>query len=109
MPSRLGIQPVAIPADNYSGGDDKMPPWIADAVDKLGGAKPTILDVSSNDIPLEELLKTNLDIAARTLLGLTQKDYDAITAAGIPVVAYPTAPWATSGAMSSRSPARLSG
>lgn len=91
----LGIQPVAIPADNYSGGDDKMPPWIADAVDKLGGAKPTILDVSSNDIPLEELLKTNPDVLLAPYSGLTQKDYDAITAAGIPVVAYPTAPWAT--------------
>jgi len=91
----LGIQPVAIPADTYSGGDDKMPPWIAEAVDKLGGTKPEILDASANEIPVEALLKTNPDVLLAPYSGLTQKEYDAVTAAGIPVVAYPDAPWTT--------------
>lgn len=91
----LGIQPVAIPADTYSGGDDKMPPWISDAVDKLGGTKPTILDASANEIPVEALLKTNPDVLLAPYSGLTQKEYDAVTAAGIPVVAYPDSPWTT--------------
>ncbi len=91
----LGIQPVAIPADTYSGGDDKMAPWISDAVDKLGGQKPTILDASANEVPLEALLKTNPDVLLAPYSGLTQKEYDAVTAAGIPVVAYPDAPWTT--------------
>ncbi len=91
----LGIQPVAIPADTYSGGDDKMPPWISDAVDKLGGTKPTILDASAKEIPVEALLKTNPDVLLAPYSGLTQKEYDAVTAAGIPVVAYPDAPWTT--------------
>jgi iron complex transport system substrate-binding protein len=94
-PSSLSASSPSRSPPTTTGGDDKMPPWIADAVDKLGGAKPTILDVSSNEIPLEELLKTNPDVLLAPYSGLTQKDYDAITAAGIPVVAYPTAPWAT--------------
>jgi len=91
----LGIQPVAIPADNYSGGDDKMPPWISEAVDKLGGTKPTILDAVGDEIPVEALLKTDPDVLLAPYSGLTQKEYDAVTAAGIPVVAYPDAPWTT--------------
>lgn len=91
----LGIQPVAIPADTYSGGDDKMPPWISQAVDALGGTKPTILDASANEIPVEALLKTNPDVLLAPYSGLTQKEYDAVTAAGIPVVAYPDAAWTT--------------
>ncbi|MBN9177343.1 MAG: ABC transporter substrate-binding protein [Microbacterium sp.] len=91
----LGIQPVAIPADDYSGGDDKMPDWISEAVEKVGGDKPTILDSSAEEIPLEALLKTNPDVLLAPYSGLTQKEYDAVTAAGIPVVAYPDAPWTT--------------
>ncbi|GAA1653174.1 iron-siderophore ABC transporter substrate-binding protein [Microbacterium flavum] len=91
----LGIQPVAIPADDYSGGDDKMPPWISDAVDSLGGEKPVILDSSAAEIPIEALLKTNPDVLLAPYSGLTQKEYDAVTAAGVPVVAYPDGPWTT--------------
>jgi iron complex transport system substrate-binding protein len=91
----LGIVPVAIPSDDYSGGADKMPPWISDAVDKLGGPKPQILDSSSDEIPVEELLKANPDVLLAPYSGLTQKEYDAVTGAGIPVVAYPDAPWTT--------------
>ncbi len=91
----LGIQPVAIPSDDYSGGDDKMPAWIAEAVVKVGGTPPEILDSSASEIPLEALLKANPDVLLAPYSGLTQKEFDAVTAAGIPVVAYPDAPWAT--------------
>lgn len=91
----LGIQPVAIPSDDYSGGDDRMPPWISDAVEALGGTPPEILDSAAEEIPLEALLKTEPDVLLAPYSGLTQKEYDAVTAAGIPVVAYPDAPWTT--------------
>ena len=91
----LGIVPVAIPDDTYSGGADKMPPWISDAIDKLGGPRPQLLDSSAEKISVEELLKANPDILLAPYSGLTQKEYDAVTAAGIPVVAYPDAPWTT--------------
>lgn len=91
----LGIVPVAIPSDDYSGGADKMPPWISDAVKKLGGPTPQILDSSAAEISVEELLKANPDVLLAPYSGITQKEYDAVTGAGIPVVAYPDAPWST--------------
>lgn len=91
----LGIVPVAIPTDDYSGGDDKMPPWISDAIDKLGGEKAALLDSSASELSVEELLKADPDVLLAPYSGLTQKEFDAITAAGIPVVAYPEAVWTT--------------
>jgi iron complex transport system substrate-binding protein len=91
----LGIVPVAIPDDTYSGGDDKMPPWISDAIEKLGGPKPQLLDSSAEEISVEELLKANPDVLLAPYSGITQKEFDAVTAAGIPVVAYPDAAWTT--------------
>ncbi|KAA9110839.1 ABC transporter substrate-binding protein [Microbacterium rhizomatis] len=91
----LGIVPVAIPADNYSGGDDKMSPWISDAIEQLGGDAPTILDSSASEISVEELLATDPDVLLAPYSGLTQKEFDAVTAAGVPVIAYPEAAWTT--------------
>ena len=91
----LGIQPVAIPSDDYTGGDDRMPPWISDAVDALGGEPPVILDSGAEEIPLEALLEADPDVLLAPYSGLTQKEFDAVTAAGIPVVAYPEAAWTT--------------
>lgn len=91
----LGIVPVAIPSDDYSGGEDRMPVWISDAVEKIGGDAPTILDSSADEISVEELLATDPDVLLAPYSGLTQEEFDAVTAAGIPVVAYPEAPWTT--------------
>jgi len=91
----LGIVPVAIPRDDYSGGDDGIPPWIADAVEKLDGETPVLLDSSAAQISVEELLGTDPDILIAPYSGLTQDEFDAVTDAGIPVVAYPEAAWAT--------------
>jgi len=91
----LGIVPVAIPSDDYSGGDDRMPLWISDAIDELGGETPVILDSSAEQVSVEELLAADPDVLLAPYSGLTQDEYDAVTAAGIPVVAYPDAPWTT--------------
>ncbi|NNH02859.1 ABC transporter substrate-binding protein [Microbacterium ulmi] len=91
----LGIVPVAIPSDDYSGGDDRIPPWISEAIDDLGGETPAILDSSAPEISVEELLKADPDVLLAPYSGLTQDEFDAVTDAGIPVVAYPDAPWTT--------------
>ncbi|SDH30057.1 ABC transporter substrate-binding protein [Microbacterium pygmaeum] len=91
----LGVAPVAIPSDDYSGGDDRMPPWISDAIEELGGDAPVILDSSAAEISVEELLAADPDVLLAPYSGITQDEYDAVTAAGIPVVAYPDAPWTT--------------
>ncbi|MET0673369.1 MAG: ABC transporter substrate-binding protein, partial [Microbacterium pygmaeum] len=91
----LGVTPVAIPSDDYSGGDDRMPPWISDAIEELGGDAPVILDSSAAEISVEELLAADPDVLLAPYSGITQDEYDAVTAAGIPVVAYPDGPWTT--------------
>ncbi len=91
----LGIVPVAIPSDDYSGGDDRMPPWISEAIDELGGQAPTILDSSAAEISVEELLAADPDVLLAPYSGLTQDEFDAVTAAGVAVVAYPEAAWTT--------------
>ena len=91
----LGIVPIAIPSDDYSGGDDRMPPWISEAIEKLGGQAPAILDSSATEISVEELLNADPDVLLAPYSGITQDEYDAVTAAGIPVVAYPEAMWTT--------------
>lgn len=91
----LGIVPVAIPSDDYSGGDDRMPPWVSDAIDELGGETPIVLDGSAPEISVEELLAADPDLLLAPYSGLTQDEFDAVTDAGIPVVAYPEAAWTT--------------
>lgn len=91
----LGITPVAIPADNYSGGDDLIAPWVSDALDELGGEEPAILGAGTGELSVEELLATDPDVLVAPYSGLTQEEYDAVTGAGVPVVAYPTVPWET--------------
>jgi iron complex transport system substrate-binding protein len=91
----LGIVPVAIPSDDYSGGPDRISPWIEDALDDLGGEAPAILDNSGYQLHVEELLAADPDVLIAPYSGLTQEEFDAVTGAGIPVVAYEQGPWVT--------------
>lgn len=91
----LGIVPVAIPSSEYGGGDDLMTPWVEEAVAELGGEAPTILDNSTYELSVEQLLATDPDVLIASYSGLTQEEYDAVTGAGIPVVAPEEALWAT--------------
>ena len=91
----LGIVPVAIPSSEYGGGDNRITPWVEEALDELGGEEPVLLDNSSFELSVEELLATDPDVLIASYSGLTQEEYDAVTAAGIPVVAPEEALWAT--------------
>ena len=91
----LGIVPVAIPSDDYSGGADRIAPWIEDALDELGGPAPAILDNSGSELQVEELLAADPDVLIAPYSGLTQEEFDEVTGAGIPVVAYEQGPWVT--------------
>ncbi|MFL2001511.1 ABC transporter substrate-binding protein [Microbacterium sp. A1-JK] len=90
----LGIVPVAIASMDYGGGDDRITPWVKDALDELGGETPVILD-ASGEVPVEELLATDPDVVIAPYSGLTQEEYDAITGAGVPVVAPTDGVWTT--------------
>lgn len=91
----LGIVPVAIPSMDYGGGDDRITPWVEDAIDELGGETPVILDNATYELSVEELLAADPDVLVAPYSGLTQEEYDAVTDAGIPVVAPEEALWAT--------------
>jgi iron complex transport system substrate-binding protein len=91
----LGVVPVAIPSAEYGGGDDLMYPWVSDAIEDLGGPTPVLLDNSAYELPVEQLLATDPDVLMAPHSGLTQAEYDAVTAAGVPVVAPPEELWST--------------
>ena len=91
----LGIVPVAISAMDYGGGENRIAPWVEDAIEKLGGATPKILDSSTYELSIEELLAADPDVLIAPYSGLTKEEYDAVTAAGVPVVAPEKAVWST--------------
>ncbi|MFT4279802.1 ABC transporter substrate-binding protein [Microbacterium sp.] len=91
----LGVTPVAIPSDDYSGGEDKIAPWVSEGLQKLGGEAPVILDGSASTLSTEELLTATPDVLLAPYSGLTQEEFDEVSGAGVPVVAYPEAVWTT--------------
>jgi iron complex transport system substrate-binding protein len=91
----LGVVPVAVASMDYGGGDNRITPWVEDALEKLGGEEPVILDNASYELSVEELLATDPDVLIAPYSGLTQEEYDAVTGAGIPVVAPEEALWST--------------
>ncbi|MHC2998039.1 ABC transporter substrate-binding protein [Microbacterium sp. HJ5] len=91
----LGIVPVAMASMDYGGGDNRITPWVEDAIADLGGEEPVILDNAAFELSVEELLATDPDVLIASYSGLTQEEYDAVTAAGIPVLAPEEAIWST--------------
>lgn len=91
----LGIVPVAIPSAEYGGGEDRIYPWVSDAIDELGGEAPTLLDNATYELSVEQLLATDPDVLLAPHSGLTEAEYQAVTDAGIPVVAPPEELWST--------------
>ena len=91
----LGIVPVAIASMDYGGGDDRITPWVEEAIADLGGEEPVNLDNATYELSVEELLAADPDVLIAPYSGLTQEEYDAVTGAGIPVVAPEEALWAT--------------
>lgn len=91
----LGIVPVAIPSSEYGGGDNLITPWVEEALADLGGEEPVLLDNSTYELSVEELLAADPDVLVASYSGLTQEEYDAVTGAGIPVVAPEEALWST--------------
>jgi iron complex transport system substrate-binding protein len=91
----LGVVPIAMPTADYGGGDDLIYPWVKDKLDELGGETPVLLDNANYELPVEALLATDPDVLLAPHSGLTQAEYDAVTAAGVPVIAPPEELWST--------------
>lgn len=91
----LGIVPVAIASMDYGGGDNRITPWVEDAIEELGGEEPVILDSATYELKVEELLAADAEVLIAPYSGLTQEEYDEVTGAGIAVVAPEEALWST--------------
>src|SRR6478735_420763 len=68
----LGIVPVAISSMDYGGGEDRITPWVEDAIEELGGEKPAILDNATYELSVEELLAADPDVLIAPYSGLAQ-------------------------------------
>jgi len=91
----LGIVPVAIASMDYGGGENRITPWVEEAIADLGGEEPAILDNATFELSVEELLASDPDVLIAPYSGLTEEEYDAVTGAGIPVLAPEEALWST--------------
>ncbi|GGH34858.1 ABC transporter substrate-binding protein [Microbacterium album] len=92
----LGEVPVAIPQENYGGDENGVLPWIAEALEERGAETPTMLPSDTTGaLPVEAMLQAAPDVVLAPYSGITQEEYDQLTAAGVDVVAYPEVAWAT--------------
>lgn len=90
----LGVVPVAIPFDGYAGDDTGMLPWVADRLDQIGAATPTILTDDGEAPPYEEIAAADPDVILAVYSGITKEQYDLLNAIA-PTVAYPGDAWTT--------------
>lgn len=95
VPLALGVVPVGMAAANFGDEDgDGLLPWVKEKLDELDAETPVLFD-ETDGIDFEAVADTDPDVILASYSGLTQEDYDTLTAIA-PVVAYPEAPWATS-------------
>lgn len=88
----LGTAPLGVPEQAWGGDENKLLPWLTSALQAQGMALPERINFDS-DIPYEQVLALQPDAILAFYSGLTQEQYDRITAIA-PVAAYASAPWA---------------
>jgi iron complex transport system substrate-binding protein len=94
-PLSLGVVPVGADKIEYAGNDNFSSDWFDAALAEIDGAEqPTRFSVADG-VPVDEIVKLQPDLVTATQSGITQEEYDKLTEAGIPVVAYPNAPYNT--------------
>lgn len=89
----LGVVPVAIPSQSYGGDADGVLPWIRETLEEQGTEIPTVLP-ESEEPPYEEIAAATPDVILAPYSGITQEQYDLLSAIA-PTVAYPGEAWAT--------------
>jgi iron complex transport system substrate-binding protein len=89
----LGVVPVGVPTDAWSGDEQGLQPWFREAVEEQGGELPaTYTDLPTVDV--EAIIELEPDLILAPLSGLDQGVYDQLSAFA-PTVAYPEGPWLT--------------
>lgn len=91
----LGVVPIASERITWGGTEDGSSVWFDEALAEIDGAEPPLRLDTTDGIPVDEIIALEPDLVLGTNSGLTQKDFDKLTAAGIPTVAYPGDMWFT--------------
>ncbi|MBS4220745.1 iron-siderophore ABC transporter substrate-binding protein [Bacillus sp. FJAT-49711] len=90
----LGVVPVGFSAANFGVQDDSgLLPWTKEKLDELGETDPNVFQ-DTDGLDFEAIADANPDVILAAYSGITAEDYETLTQIA-PVVAYPTAPWAT--------------
>ncbi|GMA36798.1 ABC transporter substrate-binding protein [Demequina litorisediminis] len=90
VPLSLGVVPVGMAKANFGGSD--VLPWVDEALTELGG-EPVLFD-ETDGIDFEAVANTDPDVILAAYSGISQEDYDTLSAIA-PTVAFPTEAWAT--------------
>lgn len=91
----LGVVPVGMPKVTYGDDDsDGIHPWVKDELDELGAETPTLFD-ETDGINFAAVADTEPDLILAPNSGLTQEEYDKLTAITPNVIAFPEVAWTT--------------
>ncbi len=94
-PLSLGVVPVGADKIEYAGNENGSSDWFDEALAEIDGAEQPTRFSTTDGVPVDEIVKLQPDLVTATQSGMTQEEYDKLTEAGIPVVAYPDAPYNT--------------
>ncbi|CAM4227470.1 iron-siderophore ABC transporter substrate-binding protein [Lederbergia lenta] len=90
----LGVVPVGFSAANFGVQDDSgLLPWTAEKLEELDVTNPNVFQ-DTDGLDFEAISDAKPDVILAAYSGITEEDYDLLSQIA-PVVAYPTAPWAT--------------
>jgi iron complex transport system substrate-binding protein len=94
-PLALDVLPVGISESNYGVIDGgSILPWTKEKIAELGGTESTVIFNDTDGLDFEAINEADPDVILAAYSGLTQEDYDTLSAIA-PVVAYPKNPWQT--------------
>ena len=94
-PLSLGVVPVGADKIEYAGNENASSDWFDEALGDIEGAEQPKRFSTADGVPVDQIVKLQPDLVTATQSGITQEEYDRLTEAGIPVVAYPDAPYNT--------------
>lgn len=94
-PLSLGVVPVGADKIEYAGNENASSDWFDEALAEIDGAEQPTRFSTTDGVPVDEIVKLQPDLVTATQSGMTQEEYDKLAEAGIPVVAYPNAPYNT--------------
>lgn len=94
----LGVVPVGMQSDEYGGNENASTPWKDAKLEELGAAIGTdnapVQYSEADGYAFDEVAATNPDVILAAYSGLTQEDYDTLSAIA-PVVAFPEVAYGT--------------